>query len=88
MTGKKYKGKACAYCGREGISDTRDHVVAKEFFLQEDRANLPLVPACLKCNREKSKLEHYVLSVLPFANRHFEARRYAEQNIERRLQKK
>lgn len=87
MARKKYIGKPCAYCGKDGISETRDHVVAKEFFLEEDRANLPFAPACGKCNGEKSRLEHYVLSVLPFGNRHFEARRYAEKNIGRRLQK-
>jgi 5-methylcytosine-specific restriction endonuclease McrA len=55
MARKKYVGKPCAYCGKDGISETRDHVVAKEFFLEEDRANLPLVPACGICNGEKSK---------------------------------
>lgn len=87
MASKKYTGKTCAYCGTPDVSATRDHVVAKEFFLKEDRANLPLVPACRRCNGEKATLEHYALSVLPFGSRHIEARRYSEENIERRLRK-
>jgi hypothetical protein len=87
MASKKYTGKTCAYCGRPEVSATRDHVVAKEFFLPEGRANLPLVPACAECNGQKAKLEHYALSVLPLGSRHHDARRYGEQNIERRLQK-
>jgi len=83
--GKKYSGKTCAYCGEAGVSATRDHVLAREFFLEKDRKNLPVVPACIDCNNEKSKLEHYALAVLPFASRHTDARDYAEQNLERRL---
>ena len=87
MARKKYIGKPCPYCGKSDVSATRDHVVAKEFFLKEDRANLPVVPACSPCNGAKSTLEHYVLSVLPFGNRHVEAHCYAQRNIERRLRK-
>jgi HNH endonuclease len=76
MVRKKYVGKTCVYCGRAGASDTRDHVVAKEFFLKEDRGNLPQVPACLECNGKKAKLEHYLLSVLPLGSRRPDARLY------------
>ena len=87
MASKKYIGKTCTYCGSPGISATRDHVIAREFFLPEHRSNLPQVPACLPCNGEKSALEHYALSVLPLASRHQDARRYAERNIARRFDK-
>jgi hypothetical protein len=46
MASKRYVGKTCPYCRVPGSSTTRDHVVAREFFLIEDRNNLPIVPAC------------------------------------------
>jgi hypothetical protein len=87
MASKKYIGKTCAYCTREGASETPDHVVAREFFLVKDRGNLPIVPACAECNGNKSKLEHYALSILPLGSRHVDARSYSEQNINRRLRR-
>lgn len=84
---KKYKGKACAYCGRERVSTSADHVVAREFFLIQDRANLPKVPACERCNHEKSLLEQYALTVLPIGSRHVDAETYSRQNVPRRLRK-
>jgi len=70
---KKYKGKTCAYCAAPGSSKTADHIVAREFFLPERRANLPKVAACNACNNSKSVLEHYLASVLPFGGRHPDA---------------
>ena len=67
--GKSYKGKTCIYCGADGLSQTGDHVFARKFFPTEHRANLPQVPACRPCNQAKAELEHYVLTVLPFAGR-------------------
>lgn len=87
MSSKKYSGKTCAYCARPGASTTRDHVVATKFFLREDRADIPIVPACAACNGEKSTLEHYAMSVLPFGSRHAEALRYTEEHMTRRLDK-
>jgi hypothetical protein len=87
MASKKYIGKTCAYCTREGASETPDHVVAREFFLIKDRGNLPIVPACAECNGNKSKLEHYALSILPLGSRHVDARSYSEKNIDRRLRR-
>ena len=66
---KKFKGKTCVYCCA-AKSVTGDHVFARELFLESRRANLPKVPACEPCNRQKSELEHYVASVLPFGGRH------------------
>ncbi len=87
MARKGYSGKTCAYCSREGVSKVREHVICKEFFLEEDRGNLPMVPACEECNTAKSKLETYALTILPFGNRHQDAEIYAEKNLARRLRK-
>lgn len=70
MASKKYRNKTCVYCGEDRASTTGDHVIAREFFPVAARANLPQVPACETCNREKSYLEHYVLAVLPIGGRH------------------
>src|SRR5437868_1045541 len=67
--GKSYKGKTCVYCGKEGASQSGDHVFAREFFPKAERANLPKVPSCDPCNGAKSVLEHYLVTVLPFGGR-------------------
>jgi hypothetical protein len=69
---KKFKGKTCVYCAT-ATSTTADHVIGREFFLPNRRANLPVVPACESCNREKSYLEHYVMAILGFGGRHPDA---------------
>lgn len=85
MARKGYIGKTCAYCSREGVSRVREHVICKEFFLESDRGNLPMVPACEDCDTGKSKLETYALTILPFGSRHQDAQAYAEKNLPRRL---
>lgn len=65
---KKYRNRTCGYCAEP--STCRDHVIARQFFLERDRGNLPQVPSCDECNREKAALEHYLASVLPFGGRH------------------
>lgn len=87
MARKGYTGKTCAYCAEEGISSVREHVVCKEFFLEQDRGNLPMVPACEACNTEKSKLETYALAVLPFGSFHENAAEYLKKNMQRRLRR-
>lgn len=67
---KKYKNKTCVYCVTPKSSEDGDHVVSREFFLPDKRANLPQVPACKACNNAKSQLEHYLTVVMPFAGRH------------------
>jgi hypothetical protein len=74
MSKKKFRGKACPYCARPGVSTAPDHVFAREFFPKDKRGNLPQVPACDPCNREKSALEHYLTAVLPFGGRHADSR--------------
>jgi hypothetical protein len=83
---KKYRGKICVYCCK-CISETADHVFAKEFFLLDKRANLPKVPACNKCNNQKSELEHYLAALLPFGGRHADAHINLVEMVPKRLGK-
>ena len=85
--GKRYKGKVCAYCAIPGSSTTADHVFAREFFTSGDRSDLAKVPACERCNNEKSKLEHYLASVLPFGGRHPDASKMLGEYVPPRLEK-
>ncbi|MBJ9939656.1 HNH endonuclease [Burkholderia multivorans] len=66
MASKRFRGKRCVYCGRQGISDTGDHVIARAFFPALPARESPAVPACSSCNNAKSQLEHHLLTVLPF----------------------
>lgn len=70
---KQFKGKDCVYCAGAGISETGDHVFAREFFVLSQRVSLPKVPSCIPCNQEKSELEHYLTALLPFGGRHADA---------------
>lgn len=83
---KKYRGKPCTYCV-EYPATQPDHVFAREFFLPGRRDNLPKVPACQSCNNSKSKLEHYLTSVLPFGGRHADATTILSEMVPRRLDK-
>lgn len=85
--GKGYKGRTCVYCAVENCSNTEDHVLARQFFPEARRANLPKVPACTLCNGNKSKLEHYLATVLPFAGRHADAKLVLDSMVPRRLAK-
>ena len=69
---KRFKGKLCVYCC-EATSATGDHVFARRLFLESRRQNIPQVPACERCNTQKSNLEHYLASVLPFGGHHSDA---------------
>lgn len=82
---KKYKGKTCVYCGGVGISETRDHVLAREFVLKRHRGNLPIVPACASCNSAKSKLETELTTILPFGGRHVNAQENLLTMVPKRL---
>ncbi|TQO83690.1 HNH endonuclease [Vibrio cholerae] len=83
---KKYKGKLCVYC-RVNNAATADHVFPREFFQVEHRNQLPKVPACSKCNNEKSKLEHYLTTVLPFGGTHIDSQKALEIDVPKRLSK-
>ena len=84
--GKGYKGVPCVYC-IEHESEDGDHVVSRQFFLPERRGNLPKVPACKRCNNDKSKLEHLLTAVLPFGGRHDDAHRILSELLPPRLAK-
>jgi len=83
---KKFKGKTCAYCARDKAT-TDDHIFAREFFTIADRHNLPKVPACAHCNNAKSKFEHYLTTLFPFAGRHARAVENLVSGVPGRLEK-
>lgn len=83
--GKRFQNKPCAYC--DGIGVTADHIFARNFFPVADRDNLPQVSACEPCNRTKSELEHYLLSVLPFGGNHPSSSAILATEVPRRLEK-
>lgn len=87
MASKKYKNKKCVYCGVDRSSTGPDHIFAREFFLESKRDNLPQVPACDSCNNSKSKLEHYLTSVLPFGGKHDDANKNLKKMVPKRLEK-
>jgi len=84
---KKFKGKPCVYCGKRPSTNTGDHVFARQFFLESERTNLIKVPACISCNNEKSKLEHYLASLLPFGGLHNDASEHLSNFVQPRLNK-
>jgi hypothetical protein len=73
------------YCATERSVDG-DHIFARQFFLERHRQNLPKVPACKKCNNEKSKLEHYLSALLPFGGRQESATENLSSNVPKRLE--
>lgn len=83
---RKFKNKPCVYC-EDGTSESGDHVFPREIFDIEDRGNIPKVPSCKRCNNEKSQLEHYLLSVLPFGGTHPNAEKNLSIDAARRLNK-
>ncbi len=84
---KAFKGKTSVYCAQPECSSTGDHVFAREFFPKSKRADLPKVPACAACNQAKSRLEHYLTAVLPFAGRHADASNVLNEMVPPRLAK-
>ena len=83
----KFYGQPCIYCGAEAEEITTDHVVGKKFFLEEQRDNLPQVPACKRCNNRKSELEAYLMTVLPFGAKHKDAAELLAKLVPPRLEK-
>ena len=84
---KRFNGLLCAYCSRRPSVPRGDHVFARGFFVEGQRGNLPLVPACDGCNNEKGNLEHYLTAVLPFGGRHADALANLNELVEPRLAK-
>jgi hypothetical protein len=81
----KFDGEICIYCN-EAPAESKDHAVARNFFLVERRDNLPQVLACKRCNNLKSKLESYLMIVLPFGAKHPDAKRNLEELVRPRLE--
>ena len=82
---KGLTGKPCVYC-ETGLSTAKgDHIFPRTLFLESRRDDLPTVPACKKCNDEKSRLEHYLATLLPFGGRHEDARVNLEEQVPGRL---
>lgn len=88
MASKKFKGKICVYCGSSSqLSEAPDHVFAREFFIPGTPYEPIKVPACNKCNNEKSRFEHYLTALLPFGGLHRDALENLETMIPKRLAK-
>jgi hypothetical protein len=85
--GKRFKGKTCVYCATAGASETGDHILAREFVPVARRSQIPQVPACRRCNKDKSDLEHYLTAVLLFGGRHADAAANLQNDGLRRLEK-
>jgi hypothetical protein len=85
--GKRYKDKTCVYCAGAGTSETGDHVLARRFVPAAHRSQIPQVPACRECNKDKSDLEHYLTAVLLFGGRHADAAANLQNDGDRRLAK-
>lgn len=70
MASKRFRGESCAYCAKGISTPTGDHVLPRSLVPPDLRANLPKVPCCERCNNRKSRIEHYITTVLPFGGRH------------------
>jgi len=83
----KFDGQICIYCNN-APAESSDHVVARKFFLEERRADLPQAPACKRCNNRKSKLENYLMIVLGFGAKHRDAAANLDTLVRHRLENK
>lgn len=83
---KRFKNKTCVFCV-DRPSDSADHLFSRALFPVELRGNLPKVPACSPCQGEKSDLEHYVSTVLPFGSNHPSGSAMLKDHVARRLAK-
>lgn len=83
---KWIQGKTCVYCVTDSAT-TEDHVLSRRVFHTKGQPDMPLAPACKKCNRLKSDLELYVGAVLLFASKHPDAVKHLSTIGEHRLAK-
>lgn len=84
MASKKFRGKACAYCGKPECSTVGEHVLARAFLPLPDRANTPKVPACDACNAAKERVEDYARTLALLGGRHDNALNFLQANLEQR----
>ena len=68
MGSKQFKNELCIYCGIENSTTNGDHLFARALVEEKFRDGIKKVPCCNSCNNNKSLLEHYLASVLPFGN--------------------
>jgi hypothetical protein len=57
-------GVPCIYCGLEPSTRKGDHAVPQANFLSPLPEDMVTVPACIRCNQEKSQLDEYVRDAL------------------------
>jgi hypothetical protein len=85
------QNRICAYCGSSlSAKDSEDdHVIARQFFPSEEkyRGNLPQVPSCGKCNREKQKCEDSAGVILQFAHDSDASRKVLDDRVPKTLAK-
>ncbi|HEX9462079.1 MAG TPA: HNH endonuclease [Alphaproteobacteria bacterium] len=84
---KKFRDMTCIYCLIRPSIRQGDHLFARGFFPENKRNNLPKIPGCDQCNNAKSRLEHYLASILPFGARHADALTNLETMVPSRLAK-
>lgn len=74
----------CVYC--EDIAYTREHCPSKVFLEKPLPTDLPVVPACKKCNNSFSSDELYVSVFIDLLKNYFEEENYPlNDNIKRRI---
>lgn len=83
---KKYKNKICVYCATNA-STAPDHIIARKFFPEDQRGNLPQVPICDECNSRKSYFETDAAAVLPFGYSNVSAKDMLKTDVSKRLNK-
>ncbi len=75
----------CVYCC-ERSGETRDHVIARQFFPEPRPNNLVTVPCCTICNGEKRELEEYACTVFVSHSTALGASESAQQISDEKLQ--
>lgn len=86
MAGKGSAGRTCAYYGDATSRTIAEHVLGKKHFLVRHRGNLPKVAGCEACTTGKLQIENYVMAAFPLGANHANAKEFADENVERRLE--
>lgn len=82
MVSSRYLGKTCPYCADPNSSNTRDHLIARQFLTVELRGDNIILPACNPCNNQKAALEDYATTVIPLnSNASIESQRAAKERL-------
>ena len=70
----------CIYCG--AIADTREHVPSKVFLMKPLPSDLPVLPACQKCNNGFSSDELYTKTYIECLKQVLDSKNYGYLQIE------